>query len=186
MNRFDATLLPIAGVFLLKSHLFSDPRGGFRRIFCAGDLENFGWNASISQVNISCTTSAGTVRGMHMQIPPYAELKIVQCIRGEIYDVCVDMRAGSPTFLSHCAVRLSSQDAEAILIPRGVAHGFQALSDNVEVLYLHSEAYNPDYEVGFSVSDPAFNIRWPEPVANLSARDAGHQLMPGNYSGVLL
>jgi dTDP-4-dehydrorhamnose 3,5-epimerase len=186
MNRFQAVPLSIEGVFLLKSSLSSDQRGGFRRVFCAEDLKNFGWNASISQVNISYTKHAGTVRGMHMQNPPYSELKIVQCIRGEIYDVCIDMRAGSPTFLSHCAVRLSSQDANAILIPRGVAHGFQALSNNVEVLYFHSEAYHPDYEVGFCVVDPAFNIRWPEPVTNLSPRDSGYQLIPDNYAGIFL
>jgi dTDP-4-dehydrorhamnose 3,5-epimerase len=186
MSRFEVTPLPLAGVFLLKSHQFSDSRGGFRRIFCAEDLKIFGWNASISQINISYTKHPGTVRGMHMQIPPYSEMKIVQCIRGEIYDVCVDMRAGSPTFLSHCAIKLTSQNDEAILIPRGMAHGFQALSNDVEVLYFHSEAYHPDYEAGFSVLDPAFKIRWPEPVINLSSRDLGYQLIPENYSGIFL
>ncbi len=184
MSRFEATQLELEGLFLMKPTRFLDERGFFERLFCAQELSEFGWVKNISQINHSFTKQKGTIRGLHFQMPPYAEMKLIQCIRGEIFDVVVDLRASSPTFLkSHCEI-LSSQDGASLIIPEGFAHGFQALTDEVELIYFHSEPYVANSESGIHVNDPSLAINWPLPITNISTRDAEHPSLGIDFKGL--
>lgn len=185
MSRF--TRLPTAGPsgpLLLERRVLADERGHLSRLFDAGDLGALGWDGPVMQVNETETRTAGTVRGMHFQHPPHAELKLVTCLTGRILDVVVDVRAGSPTFLDHVAVELSADNARSLLIPRGFAHGFQALTDRVRLLYVHSELHRPEAEAGLHPEDPALGIAWPLPVHNLSPRDRSHPFLSSDFAGV--
>ncbi|MBY0410997.1 MAG: dTDP-4-dehydrorhamnose 3,5-epimerase family protein, partial [Burkholderiaceae bacterium] len=137
MRRLALTPLPLQGLYRVQRQYVADERGYFSRIFCAVELAEAGWSAPVAQVNHSHTTHRGTVRGMHYQRPPHAEMKLVSCLQGEVWDVAVDLRRGSPTFLQWHAERLSADNGCAMLIPTGVAHGFQALTDHVTLLYAH-------------------------------------------------
>lgn len=165
------------GPVLVKRKPFADERGAFARIFCAEALKDIGWSGPIAQINHSRTDKAGTLRGMHYQRPPHAEAKLVVCIRGAVHDVAVDIREDSPARYSHVGVELSAEVGTALYIPEGFAHGFQALTDDVELIYIHSAAYNQVHEAGLRHDDPALGIAWPLPVTGLSARDAGHQMI---------
>lgn len=177
---------PIAGVRTVERTVRSDTRGSLARLFCAQELEQAGWPDPVAQVNHSRTAARGSIRGLHYQRPPGAERKLVSCIRGEIFDVAVDLRRGSPTFLRWHGEVLSAANGRALLIPPGCAHGFQTLSDDVEMIYLHSAFYAPELEGGVSPFDPALGIVWPLPVAEMSERDAGHPLLSAAFQGILL
>lgn len=140
----------------------------------------------MAQINHSVTRRRGTVRGLHYQRAPHAEMKLVSCVRGEVWDVAVDLRAGSPTFLRWHAERLSSAEGAALLIPPGFAHGFQALSDEAELVYCHSTAYAPAVEAGLHVRDARLFITWPLPLQGLSPRDAGFTWLTPGFEGVSL
>lgn len=176
--------LPLKGLMRISTTRNADARGFLSRIFCAKALAEAGWNVPIAQINHTLTAQAGTVRGMHYQNPPHAELKLVSCLRGKVWDVAVDLRAHSPTFLHWHAETLSPENGNALLLPRGFAHGFQALTDNCELLYLHSAAYAPEAEAGLRFDDPGLAIHWPLPVAQLSARDQAHPVLNGGFKGV--
>lgn len=184
MSRFAVTDLPLVGLKLIARQRLGDSRGFLSRLFCADELAAAGWVKPIVQINHTHTAKCGTVRGMHFQRPPHAEMKLVSCIRGEVWDVAVDVRAGSPTFLQWHAERLSAENGRALLIPEGFAHGFQTLSDDVELLYCHSAAYAAEAEAGLNSRDRCLAIAWPLPVAELSARDAGHPLIRVEFEGV--
>lgn len=184
MSRFMITDLPLAGLKRVQRQHLGDNRGFLARLFCAEELEVAGWNKPITQINHTYTAKQGTVRGMHFQRPPHAEMKLVSCIRGEVWDVAVDLRIGSPTYLHWHAERLSAENGCALLIPKGFAHGFQALTDDVELLYCHSEAYAAQAEGGLNPNDPGLGIAWPLAIAELSARDAGHALITADFEGV--
>ncbi|MBB2495881.1 dTDP-4-dehydrorhamnose 3,5-epimerase family protein [Aquipseudomonas ullengensis] len=186
MSELSLHKLPLAGLFLLQQKVHQDERGRFARLFCEGSLEAFGQPLHIRQINQSLTRERGTVRGLHFQYPPHAESKLITCLRGAVWDVAVDVRHGSPTFLHWHAERLDSGDGRSLLLPPGFAHGFQALSDDAELLYLHSADYTPGHEGGLSVTDPHLAIDWPLPLKNLSARDAGHPLLDESFQGVHL
>lgn len=186
MTPFTVTDLPLAGLKCVARKRLGDSRGFLARLFCAEVLVTAGWVKPIAQINHTFTQTRGTVRGMHFQRPPHAEMKLVTCLRGEIFDVAVDVRAGSPTFLQTCAVRLSAENGLALLLPEGFAHGFQALSEAVDLLYCHSAAYAPQAEMGLSPTDPRLAIAWPLPIAALSARDATHPRLAGNFEGIRL
>lgn len=186
MNRFTVTDLPLPGLKLVERQRLGDARGFFSRLFCAAELRAAGWSKAIAQVNYTHTAKAGTVRGMHFQRPPHAEMKLVSCLRGEVWDVAVDLRAGSKTFLRWHAERLSADNGRALLIPEGFAHGFQTLSDEVELLYCHSAAYAPEAEAGLNPREPRLAIPWPLPVAELSPRDSRHPLLTAQFAGVTL
>jgi dTDP-4-dehydrorhamnose 3,5-epimerase len=171
---------------LVERHRLCDGRGDLSRIFCAHDLSVAGWTQPIAQINHTHTTKRGTVRGLHYQKPPHAEAKLVSCIRGEVWDLALDLRQGSATFLQWHAQRLSAANGCALLIPQGFAHGFQALSDGAELLYCHSAAYAPEFEAGLSPTDPRLAVAWPLPVADLSPRDASHAWLTANFEGVFL
>ena len=174
MSRFEVIATPLTGLQLVRRQKLGDARGFLTRLFCADELGGAGWTDPISQINHTFTARQGTVRGMHLQRPPHAEVKLVSCLRGEVWDVAVDLRTDSPTFLRWHAQRLSADNGCALLIPQGFAHGFQSLSDDVELLYCHSAAHAPQSEAGLHPQDERMGIAWPLPITELSARDAGH------------
>ena len=186
MSRLALAPLPLAGLFRVQRQPLVDERGFFARLFCAEELAGAGWTAPIAQINQSYTALQGTVRGMHYQQPPHAEMKLVSCLRGEVWDVAVDLRAGSPTFLQWHAEPLSPDNACALLIPPGFAHGFQALTEDAELLYLHSAAYAPGAEAGLNPLDPCLALPWPLPVGEMSERDRSHALLTASFEGVHL
>ena len=186
MSRLSISELPLLGLKLISRQTLADSRGSLSRIFCAETLEEAGWHQSIAQLNHTKTLTRGTVRGMHYQLPPHSELKLVSCIRGEIWDVVVDLRSNSPTFLKWHAEILSAENNGALLIPEGCAHGFQTQTDNVEVLYCHSEAYQPASEAGLNPQDPFLAINWPLEISELSPKDDGHPMISGTFKGVII
>jgi dTDP-4-dehydrorhamnose 3,5-epimerase len=180
----DITDLSMEGLKLVKRHRLGDSRGYLSRMFCADALVAAGWTKPIVQINQTKTSRCGTVRGMHYQCPPHAEMKLVSCIRGEVWDVAVDLRTGSKTFLHWHAERLSADNQCAMLIPEGFAHGFQSLTDDAELIYLHTSAYNAMAETGLSATDPRLAIEWPLKFTELSLRDAQHPVLNGEFIGV--
>ncbi len=182
MTKLSIQPLPLAGLALIATTPFEDARGAFARLFCAEELASLGLPGPIVQVNHSLTRAQGAVRGLHFQRPPRAEAKLIRCLRGRVFDVAVDLRQGSPTFLQWHAVELSAENRLAYSLPQGFAHGFQALTADCELLYLHTEFYSPEHEGGLRCDDPALAIVWPLPVADLSARDAGHPLIAAGFA----
>ncbi|HCL64871.1 MAG TPA: dTDP-4-dehydrorhamnose 3,5-epimerase [Rhizobium sp.] len=181
--RFDVEETAIPGVLVLTRRRFADDRGYLSRLFCAEELEEIGWRGPVAQINETGTCLAGTVRGMHFQRSPFAEMKLVTCIAGAILDVAVDLRRDSPTFLQHVGVELSADNVRSLLIPEGCAHGFQALSDDVHMIYAHSAPYRSEAEGGLHPQDPGLGIVWPLPVVNLSPRDFSHPFLSPGHEG---
>ena len=186
MNRFTITDLSLAGLKLIERQRLGDSRGFLTRLFCAEALTESGWHKPIAQINHTYTAQRGTVRGMHYQRQPYAEMKLVSCVQGEIWDVAVDLRADSPTFLHWHAEIISADNKRAMLIPEGFAHGFQTLTDNVQLLYFHSAPYHPEAEAALNVQDPQLAIKWPIAITELSIRDTKHPLIDTKFEGVSL
>lgn len=184
MSRLSITDLPLAGLKRVERQRLGDTRGFLARIFCAEELRAADWTGPVAQINQTHTARRGTVRGLHFQHPPQAEMKLVSCIRGEVWDVAVDVRAGSNTFLRWHAELLSAANNRAMLIPAGFAHGLQALSDDVELIYCHSAPYDASAEGGLNPRDPRLAIGWPLPVGPLSPRDAQHPMLDDTFAGV--
>jgi dTDP-4-dehydrorhamnose 3,5-epimerase len=184
LNRFTVTDLTLGGLKLVERQRLCDARGFLSRLFCVEELGVAGWNKPIAQINHSYNARRGTVRGMHFQRPPHAEMKLVSCIRGEVWDVAIDVRAGSQTFLRWHAERLSADNGRALLIPAGFAHGFQTLTTDVELLYCHSAAYTATAEAGLNAKDPVLAITWPLNIAEMSSRDAQHPMLNKRFAGV--
>ncbi|KAB7646300.1 dTDP-4-dehydrorhamnose 3,5-epimerase family protein [Polymorphobacter fuscus] len=184
MSRFQCIATPIEGVFVVERQRLGDSRGFLSRLFCAEELAQVGFTLPVAQINHTLTETSGTLRGLHFQHPPAAEDKLVSCLRGAVFDVAVDLRAGSPTFLHWHGVELSAENNRALMIPQGCAHGFQALVDGTELLYLHSRMYAPSAEGGLNPLDPRLAISWPLPATIMSPRDAGHQLVDAEFTGV--
>jgi dTDP-4-dehydrorhamnose 3,5-epimerase len=161
----------IDGVILISSELFRDDRGFFERIFCQNELNIIKKDIVIAQINHSMTKKKGTIRGMHFQRPPYAEMKIFRCIKGCVFDVAIDLRKDSPTFLHWHGEFLSADNMESLVIPEGCAHGFQSLENDIEVIYMSSTSYCKDAEDGIRFDDPKVGIKWPLPVTTLSEKD---------------
>ncbi len=186
MSRFTVNDLPLQGLKLVERQFLGDHRGFLSRLFCAEELAACGWNKPIAQINHTRTTKCAAVRGMHLQVPPHSEMKLVSCVQGEVWDVAVDVRSESETFLKWHAERLSAENGRALLIPEGFAHGFQALTDDVELLYCHSAAYNAGVELGLNPRDPVLSIEWPLEIAELSARDQQHPMITPEFAGITL
>lgn len=186
MKHIAISNLPLSGLKLVTRPRQDDRRGFFSRVFCADELAVAGWSKPVAQINHSASALCGTVRGMHFQHRPHAEMKLISCIRGEVWDVAVDVRADSPTFLQWHAEHLSADNARALLIPEGFAHGFQTLTDDVELLYCHSSAFTASAEGGLHPRDARLSIQWPLPISQLSARDAAHPLIDATFKGVRL
>lgn len=184
MNRFTIADTPLGGLKTVQRQRLEDSRGFLTRIFCAEEMRNAGWDHPIAQINHTYTARKGTVRGMHYQIPPHAEVKLITCIRGEVWDVAVDIRRDSPTFLHWHAESLSAANGKAMLVPEGFAHGFQSLTDDAELLYCHSAAYAAQAEAGLSPTDPLLEIDWPLPIVEMSARDSQHPPLDRRFTGI--
>jgi dTDP-4-dehydrorhamnose 3,5-epimerase len=176
----------IEGLLRITRGTFEDARGLFARLYDAGELARGGSFRAAEQVNYTRTLGAGSVRGMHFQHPPHAEAKIVTCLSGEIFDVAVDLRSGSKTFLHWHGEKLSGGRLNSLLIPEGMAHGFQVLSDEAHLLYLHSVPYAPEAEGRVHPLDPAVKIAWPLEVRNLSARDGAAPFLSPGFAGLTL
>lgn len=172
--RFELLDTPLRGLKELTRKPLLDSRGYFERFFCDAELAALLEGRSIAQINHSMTAVAGTVRGMHFQTAPYEEMKIVSCVRGAAFDVAVDIRQDSPTYLQWHAVELSEDNHRTLVIPEGFAHGFQALSDRSELIYLCTAAYAPQADSGLSPEDPALAIDWPLPITMMSDKDRSH------------
>lgn len=168
--RFTETKLK--GAFIIDLEERSDHRGFFARTFCAKEFTEHGLKPTVAQSNVSFNYKQGTLRGMHYQIPPATETKVVRCTYGAIYDVIVDMRPDSPTYLSHIGVELTAENRRALYVPEMFAHGYQTLTDEAEVIYQVGEFYTPGYERGLRYNDPALDIEWSLPVSEISEKDA--------------
>jgi dTDP-4-dehydrorhamnose 3,5-epimerase len=177
---------PLAGVLVVDLERRSDPRGAFMRVFCANELAQVLGGRHVVQSNHSSTVKVGTVRGMHFQHQPHAEMKLITCLHGSVWDVAVDLRAGSPTFLQWFAAELSSENPRLLVIPEGCAHGFQVLRPQSELLYFHTAPYTPEAEGGVRHDDPALDIPWPLPVSEVSQRDRAHLSIGPEFTGVIV
>ena len=184
MSRFKFIGTPLEGLTVVERQRTWDNRGFFSRFFCADELTEVGFRMPIAQINHTHTTQRGAVRGMHFQRLPQAEDKFVSCLRGEIFDVAVDLRSGSSTFLRWHGEILSADNAKSLLIPQGFAHGFQAMTEDCELLYLHSRPYAAQAEGALNVGDPSISIAWPLPFTDISARDANHAFVTHDFTGI--
>ena len=167
--KFIKTCLP--DLWVVEPEFLVDERGFFARTYCRKEFESRGLNPNLVQCNISFNKKKATLRGMHYQAKPYEEAKLVRCTIGRIYDVAVDLRSDSQTFMQWAAVDLSAENRKMLYIPEGFAHGFQTLMDNTEILYLISEFYHPECARGVRWNDPAFRIKWPDAKWIISDRD---------------
>lgn len=180
--QFSETKLK--GAFIIDLEPRQDDRGFFARTFCAHELENHGLKPVVAQCNLSFNYNKGTLRGMHYQSFPATETKLIRCTQGAIYDVIVDMRPESSTFLQHIGVELTANNRRALYVPEMFAHGYQALSDGAEVIYQVGEFYTPGCERGLRYDDPLLGIQWPLRVTEISAKDASWPLLQKITVGV--
>jgi dTDP-4-dehydrorhamnose 3,5-epimerase len=184
VSRFDFCPTPLSGLTLVQRKAVDDARGFFSRFFCDVEFRAAGLHKHVEQINHTFTRKKGAVRGMHFQYPPHAEIKIVNCLKGEIFDVAVDLRKGSATFLRWHAEILSAENRKSLLIPEGFAHGFQTLTNDCELIYLHTTAFRPEAEGALNAADPRLAITWPLPIAEFSERDQTHPFIGSDYDGV--
>jgi dTDP-4-dehydrorhamnose 3,5-epimerase len=178
------TPTPLKGSYIVDVNPFSDERGWFARFYCKNEFREIGHEKEWVQLNHSVSYHKGTTRGMHFQKPPFSEIKMVKCIAGKVFDVIIDLRKDSASFLDWFGTELSAENKRMLYIPEGFAHGFQCLTDHCELIYLHSEFYSPEAEAGVRFDDPKIKIEWPLPVTNLSSRDAGHAYLDNNFKGI--
>ena len=176
----------IVGVFMIENNPFSDSRGAFTRLFCEKELSSILNNRQIVQINHSITRTVGAIRGLHYQDPPFAEMKMVRCLKGRVWDVALDLRQGSPTFLQWHAEELTPENAKMMVIPEGFAHGFQVLNADSELLYLHTTFYEKSAEGAVRFDDPTLSIHWPLPITDISERDQNHPLINKQFTGIKL
>jgi len=166
--------LPLAGASLIEAEPFQDHRGLFARFFCSRELSQLMGERRILNINLSRNRETGTIRGMHFQHHPHQEMKLVRCLSGSVFDVLIDLRPESPTFLKWHGEILSAANMKMLCIPEDFAHGFQVLEPDTEVLYLHTAFYMPEAQGGLRYNDPTVGIEWPLPVTEISWRDASH------------
>lgn len=179
---FEETKLK--GAFVILLQLISDDRGGFARTFCKKEFGQIGHTKEFVQLNHSYNTLKGTIRGMHYQVPPYQEIKLIRCVKGIVNDVIIDVRKDSETFLQYVSVELSEQNKKMIYVPEGFAHGFQTLSDNTELIYHHTHYYTPNADAGLNYADEALNIKWNLPVSIISEKDKKYKLINNTFKGI--
>jgi dTDP-4-dehydrorhamnose 3,5-epimerase len=183
-KHFEINGTEFDGLFTLQRLPVGDDRGSLSRLFCAEELGALVSFRSLVQINLTHTKEKGTVRGLHYQAPPNAEFKLIQCIKGEVFDVAVDLRRSSPTFLKWHAETLSPESRKTFLIPEGFAHGFQTLCDDCEMLYFHTAPYDPNSEGGVNPQDPCFAIPWPMEISRLSERDRSFPFILQGFKGI--
>lgn len=185
-EQFDIYNTPISALKVIQRKVLKDDRGYFERLFCTETLKTFLSEKNIVQINHTLTKQCATVRGLHYQIEPYAETKFVTCLKGEVFDVAIDLRQDSPTFLKTHTEILSADNHKTLLIPEGFAHGFQTLTNDCEMLYFHTNYYHPQSERGLNALDPQLNMQWPLPISSRSDRDTSHPFIPENFTGILI
>ncbi|MFX0000783.1 MAG: dTDP-4-dehydrorhamnose 3,5-epimerase [Candidatus Hodarchaeota archaeon] len=171
-------------LYIIKPEPFEDNRGKFYRVFCKDELIEINHNKEIVNINISITKEKGAIRGMHFQYPPKSEIKIVTCIAGSVFDVAIDLRKNSSTFLQWLGEILSADNMKLLYIPEGFAHGFQVLEENSKIIYFVSEFYSPEHEGGIRYNDPKVNIEWPLEVKTISDKDRNLPLLDVNFKGI--
>jgi dTDP-4-dehydrorhamnose 3,5-epimerase len=177
---------PFKNAFVLQAEPYVDHRGKFGRIYCQDELKQIGHYKQIVQINHSSTRKSGAIRGMHFQYSPRAEIKMVQCLRGSVFDVIVDLRRDSDTLLQWYGEILSDDNLKMIYVPEGFAHGFQTLEEDTELLYLHTEFYSPEHEGGVRYNDPMLSISWPLEVTEVSQKDQEYPLLSKDFQGIIL
>ena len=183
-NSFDFLTTPLDKLYEINRKQLTDQRGFFSRLFCSEEFNEIGLLKSFVQVNHTMTKKKGATRGMHFQYPPYAESKVVTCIKGEVFDVAVDIRRDSKTFLHWHSAVLSDKNLKGFYIPEGFAHGFQALTDDCQLLYLHSEFYTPTSEAAIHPLDSMLKIHWPCKISEISKRDANQPMLDNTFKGL--
>ena len=177
----------IEGINIIEPKKILDSRGAFTRTYCYDTLHAaLDLNINISQINVSETSHVGTIRGLHFQKPPFAEVKIIRCVRGKVFDVAVDLRKNSTTFLQWVSIVLTPESQSMIYIPEGCAHGFQSLENDSHLEYLHTQRYTPSSEGGVNFNDPILNIKWPLTASFISERDANLPFINANFLGITL
>ncbi len=179
---FSPTLLN--GSYIIELNPLQDERGWFSRYYCKEEFQKINHTKEWVQMNHSFTKQKGSLRGMHYQLHPSKEIKMVRCIAGAVFDVIIDLRSGSDTFLKWIGIELSAENKKMVYIPEGFAHGFQCLEDDCELLYHHSTFYNPEAEAGIRFNDPLININWPLPLTTISPRDQQHPYLNQNFKGI--
>lgn len=176
--------LKLEGAFKIIKKPNKDSRGSFTRIYCKEEYELHGLEENLVQINKSYSKKKGTLRGLHYQEPPNSEIKVVQCLKGAIFDVIVDVRKESSTFLQWYGVELTDNNNIALYIPKGFAHGFITLTDDTEIIYFVSEFYKPEAERGLNYRDPKLNIKWPAEVSEISEKDYNRKFIEDDFLGV--
>ncbi|HLX93842.1 MAG TPA: dTDP-4-dehydrorhamnose 3,5-epimerase [Puia sp.] len=174
----------LRGNYTIEPDIHSDERGWFARYYCKREFESIGHREEWLQCNHSYTKSSGSIRGLHYQLPPYEEIKLVRCVRGSVFDVVVDLRKNSPTLMQWHGAELSATNRKMMYIPRGFAHGFQTLSEDCELIYHHTEYYEREHEAGIRYNDPRLGIRWPLEPGVISERDRQHALLDQSFKGI--
>ncbi|MDD4507215.1 MAG: dTDP-4-dehydrorhamnose 3,5-epimerase [Sulfurospirillaceae bacterium] len=185
MGKLRLTELSLSGAYLIEPNKHDDHRGSFSRVFCQEEISQI-FDGHIAQINHSITLKKGSIRGLHFQYPPNAEVKMVKCIKGSVFDVIVDIRQNSKTFLQWVGKVLSDKNMCMMYVPKGFAHGFQTLEDDTELLYLHSEVYVPKNESGLNVLDPMLSIDWPLPMSDSSKRDSNQAMIEKDFKGLVV
>jgi len=183
-NHFVFSDTNIPGVNVIQRNPLGDSRGYLERLFCKNEFDFILENRQIVQINHTLTSKTGTIRGLHFQYPLNAEMKFVSCIKGEVFDVAVDLRTDSATYLKWHAEILSGKNFKTLVIPEGFAHGFQTLTDDCEMLYLHTEAYVKSSEGAVNAFDPTISIQWPLEVTEQSERDKLSEMINNNFKGI--
>jgi len=178
--------IPLQGAYVIELEPHLDERGFFARTFCKNEFREIHHQQEFVQFNHSHTVKKGTLRGLHYQVPPMSEIKLIRCIRGKVFDVIVDMREGSFTFLQYLGVELSAGNMHMIYVPEGFAHGFQTLEEDSEMLYHHTNFYSPNHERGIRYDDPLLNISWPLAPSEISEKDTNHPLLTKDFKGITI
>ena len=176
----------LSGAYIVEMQPFVDNRGWFSRFYCKNEFTAIDFHGEWLQMNHSYTSKRGSIRGMHFQFPPHQEVKLVRCIRGKVFDVIVDLREDSHTFLKWFGIELSAENKRAIFIPEGVAHGFQTMEEDCELIYCHSNFFAKDGEGGIRYNDSVINISWPLAISEISDRDREYQLLDPSFKGIKL
>lgn len=185
-NRFEIIETPLEGLKVIKRNPQGDSRGYFERLYCLTELAELFNGKIISQINHTVTEKIGTIRGLHFQYEPFSETKLVMCLKGKVFDVAVDVRIGSPTFLRFHSEILSESNYKTLQIPEGFAHGFQTMTDDCEMLYFHTASYQPSAEGALNPMDQKLCIPWPFTVVEQSLRDKQHPMINTDFRGVML
>jgi dTDP-4-dehydrorhamnose 3,5-epimerase len=177
---------PLKGLYVIKLDPFKDERGLFARTFCKEEFKKINHSKEFVQFNYSLTISKGSIRGLHYQVPPSSEIKLIRCIRGKVFDVTVDIRKNSPTFLDYFGVELSEDNMKMIYVPECFAHGFQTLEPNSQLVYHHSNYFNPADERGIRYDDPLIDIKWPMTPSSMSEKDKNYDFLDSQFAGIKL